>query len=110
MDSGNLGLPTATQIPSASHFLLAKARDDTETQLVESVKKKTQECRPQVEDFEIEACAEKIANEVFHSEYESSLAKILPNPKDRKLLVAIYGEKVVDRLVDVSISVFHSKL
>jgi len=98
------------QVPPAGHFLFAKARDDTEKKLVESVKKKTQQYMSKrvVKEFSVEARAERIAKEVFNSEYESSLAKILPNPTDRKLLVAIYGEKVIDRLVDVSISVFRS--
>ena len=80
------------QIPPTDPFLLAKARDDTERELVKSVEKRTREymAHTQVEDFEIEARAYWIARAVFKSEYESSLAKIVLNPTDRKLLAGIY--------------------
>jgi hypothetical protein len=101
----------SSQIPPAGHYLLTQARYETERKLVESVKQKTRKdmAKTQPEEFEIEGRAERIANEVFKSEYESSLAEFLPNPTDRNLLVNIRRMEVIDHLVDVSISVFQSK-
>jgi hypothetical protein len=45
---------------------------------------------------------------VFDAEYAPSLEKILPNPTDRNLLIAIYKEKVIIRLIQVSTDIFRS--
>jgi len=105
----------SSQVPLAGHFLLAKARYDTESKLVESVKQKTRVYlantqHVEEDEFDIEERAIKIAHKVFQSEYESSLAEVLPNPTDRELLVAIYKEPVINRLVDESIAVFKKNL
>ena len=105
----------SSEIPPASNYILAKARDVTENKLVESVKQKTRVYlantqHVEEDEFDIEERAIKIAHKVFQSEYESSLAEMIANPKDRKLLVALYREKVICRLVDEIIAVFKKNL
>ncbi len=98
------------QVP-ADQFLLQKAQYCTENKLIESVKRRTQEDMEKrvVEDFRVKARAHKIAREVFDSEYDPSLAEFLPRQIDRNLLVACCGWKVIDKLINASISVFLSK-
>lgn len=103
----------SNQIPRADSVLLWKARDDAEMMLVESVKRKTQEytAKTQVEEYEVEARAYRIARTVFESEYNSALTKLLPHPLDRQLLAAIVNEsKVVGHLMDESTAIFKKNL
>ena len=102
----------SSQIPPADGFLLAKARAYAENKLVESVRLKTQAdvAKRVVEEFRVEARANRVANAVFDSEYKASLAEMLPNSTDRELLAGIYRGKVVDRLVDESTAVYRKAI
>lgn len=102
-------------IPPDSNCLLSKARYEAEKILIESVKLKTLEdisVNPnrRLMHLRIKARAYRIAKEVFDSEYESSLGKFLSNPNDKKLLVAIYKDPLICRLIDESVAVFKKTL
>ncbi len=102
------------QVPAdqvrADPFLLRKAHDNAEKELVESVRRKTREDmeKRSVAEFRVKARASNIAREIFDSEYKPSLAKSLPRQLDRELLVAIHEGKLIGRLEEVSLSVYRS--
>jgi hypothetical protein len=99
-------------IPPDSNYLLSKARSEAEQSLIESVKQRTRQYIEGhvVESFRIKARAYWIAKEVFDSEYETSLGKVLSNPDDKKLLAAIYKRPLIRRLIDESTAVLKKAL
>ena len=107
-------IPAASDyLPSDdSKYLLAKARDQAEQDLVELVKKKTQEEMKKrvIKKFRVKARSYWIATDVFNNEYEPSLKKLLSNSENRELLITIYKEPLIRRLMDVSMSVFRSNI
>jgi len=107
-------IPAASDyLPSDdSKYLLAKARDQAEQDLVELVKKKTQEEMKKrvIKKFRVKARSYWIATDVFNNEYEPSLKKLLSNSENRELLITIYKEPLIRRLMDVSMSVFLSNV
>ncbi len=95
------------QVP-ADQFLLRKVQCQTENKLVELVRQRTREDMEKrvVEDSRVKARAYRIARDVFASQYDPFLAEFLHDQTDRNLLVACYGGKVINKLINASISVF----